>query len=60
MYTHFLKSYIYLCIQMFKYSYIQMLIYKFLIDELFYVAGQDRSLRLWERGEDLVFVEEEK
>ena len=23
-------------------------------------AGQDRSLRLWERGEDLVFVEEEK
>ncbi len=23
-------------------------------------AGQDRSLRLWERGEDLVFVEEER
>ena len=23
-------------------------------------AGQDRSLRMWERGEDLVFVEEEK
>lgn len=25
-----------------------------------YSAGQDRTIRLWERGEDLVFVEEER
>ena len=25
-----------------------------------FATGQDRSLRVWERGEDLVFVEEEK
>ena len=25
-----------------------------------YSCGQDRSIRLWERGEDLVFVEEER
>jgi U3 small nucleolar RNA-associated protein 12 len=23
-------------------------------------VGQDRSIRLWERGDDLVFIEEEK
>jgi hypothetical protein len=25
-----------------------------------YSVGQDRTVRLWERGEDLVFVEEER
>ena len=25
-----------------------------------YSCGQDRSVRLWERGDDLVFVEEER
>jgi WD40 repeat protein len=25
-----------------------------------YSCGQDRSIRVWERGEDLVFIEEER